>query len=280
MSDRTPAGDKGTADRIEADDGGYWVRLVTKQAMKREGVCMGNCLDSQGYGQHLAGNEEMISSGLWSLRKADGVSYLLVEVRGPGENDLVDEPGEVSVEVTDALGPSNSQPSGWSIRQLRHLVAAFISAGATVGVPLELALVGEDGRTWRPDKAPQDLKDAAAARRKAEEEAKAKATSSYRESAWCNMELRNGAVMALRGEHPRLDTPEEQREALEAAIARMEDQLASGSMMTGVGVETLRRMYRRLEALGGPPVQQGRLSFVMAPGALKSTRLGPGVITP
>lgn len=159
MSDRTPATDKGTADRIEADDGGYWVRLVTKQALKREGVCMGNCLDSGDYGSDHAGNEDMVSDGFWSLRKADGLSYLLVEI---------DTMGEGNADIEEALGPKNSQPSGWSIRQLRHLVAAFRAAGATLRIPENIALTGEDGRTWRPDKAPQAVKDAIEAKRKAE----------------------------------------------------------------------------------------------------------------
>ena len=79
MSERTPATEKGTADRVEADDGGYWVRLVTKQALKREGECMQNCL-ARGYHSDTAGDEEMVSDGIWSLRKVDGVSYLTVEV--------------------------------------------------------------------------------------------------------------------------------------------------------------------------------------------------------
>ncbi|WP_375462953.1 hypothetical protein [uncultured Methylobacterium sp.] len=160
MSDRTPATDKGTADRIEADDGGYWVRLVTKQALRREGVCMGNCLDSRGYGQGLTGDERMVSDGFWSLRKADGLSYLLIEIDTHSAG--------TQAEVENAAGPQNSQPSAWSIRQLRQLVVAFRDAGATLSIPEKIALTGADGRTWRPDKAPQDLQDAVEPRRKAE----------------------------------------------------------------------------------------------------------------
>lgn len=160
MSDRQPATDKGTADRVEADNGGYWVRLVTKQAMKREGVCMGNCLDSQGYGQGLAGEEEMVADGFWSLRKADGVSHFLIEV----EN----YPKLGKAGVKTGRGPNNNQPSGWCVRQLRHLVAAFSEARCILRIPVTIALTGEDKRTWRPDKAPQDLKDAFEARRKAD----------------------------------------------------------------------------------------------------------------
>ncbi|BAQ45978.1 hypothetical protein Maq22A_c13915 [Methylobacterium aquaticum] len=49
-------------------------------------------------------------------------------------------------------------------------MAAFLAAGATLRIPESIALTGEDGRTWRPDKAPQAVKDAIEARRKAEAE--------------------------------------------------------------------------------------------------------------
>lgn len=164
MSDRTPATDKGTADRIEADDGGYWVRLVTKQALRREGECMGNCLNSMGYGSHSAGDEEMLSDGLWSLRQANGVSYLLVEV------DV--SYGRDRASVTEAKGPKNSDPSSWSCRQFRHLVEAFLDAGCVLQVRDHFALTGADGMTWRPDKAPDDLRAAYEERqRRAQEEA-------------------------------------------------------------------------------------------------------------
>ena len=150
MSDRTPAGEKGTADRIAADDGGYWVRLVTKQALRREDVCMGNCLDSQGYGQGTAGDEEMVSDAIWSLRKADGVSYLTVEV------DV--QYRRTSASIDQAEGPMKSQPAAWSIRQLRHLVAAFRVAGCEMTVPDNFALTDADGMTYRPDRAPDHLR--------------------------------------------------------------------------------------------------------------------------
>ncbi|KQP94134.1 hypothetical protein ASF60_13600 [Methylobacterium sp. Leaf113] len=138
MSDRQPATDKGTADRVEADNGGYWVRLVTKQAMKREGVCMGNCLDSQSYGGEFAGNEEMVSTGFWLLRKVDGLSHMLVKVVSHGMSDG---------HLTQAKGPKNNQPSAWSCRQLRHLVIAFRNAGATLRIRDGIALTGANGRT-------------------------------------------------------------------------------------------------------------------------------------
>ncbi|KNY22655.1 hypothetical protein [Methylobacterium sp. ARG-1] len=173
MSERTPATDKGTADRIEADDGGYWVRLVTKQALKREGVCMGNCLDSGDYGSHTAGNEDMVSEGLWSLRKADGLSYLLVEVDTNSERTEAD--------IEEARGPKNSAPSGWSVRQLRHLVAAFRAAGC---IPQSIAVTEADGMTRRPDKAPQDLRDAVEARELQEQASAAESARIRRDAAF------------------------------------------------------------------------------------------------
>lgn len=157
MSDRTPATEKGTADRIEADDGGYWVRLLTKQALVREGECMQNCL-ARGHWADTAGEEDLVSTAVWSLRKADGVSYMDVSVV-PLHDDML---------ASNAEGPKNSQPSGWSCRQLRHLVAAFRDAGATLCIHKGTALTGEDGRTSRPDKAPQDVKDAYVARQQRE----------------------------------------------------------------------------------------------------------------
>ena len=43
-STRPIASNFGTADRIEADDGHYWVRLWSLQAIRREGEAMRNCL--------------------------------------------------------------------------------------------------------------------------------------------------------------------------------------------------------------------------------------------
>jgi len=149
VSDRTPATEKGTADRIEADDGGYWVRLVTKQALKREGECMQNCL-ARGHYADTAGEEDLVSTAVWSLRKADGVSYINISVHVQRDD----------IFAGNAEGPKNSRPSGWSCRQLRHLVAAFRDAGATLRIHKGTALIGEDGRTWRPDKAPAELREA------------------------------------------------------------------------------------------------------------------------
>lgn len=111
---------------------------------------MGNCLDSQDYGSEHAGDEDMVSDGFWSLRQANGVSYLLVEVDVSYGGDRAS--------VTEAKGPMNSDPSAWSCRQLRHLVAGFHGAGCKLDVRQYLALTDADGMTWRPDKAPEPLR--------------------------------------------------------------------------------------------------------------------------
>lgn len=59
-------------------------------------------------------------------------------------------------------------------------MAAFLAAGATLRIPENIALTDEDGRTWQPDKAPQAVKDAIEARRKAEaDKRKAEAQRDY-----------------------------------------------------------------------------------------------------
>jgi hypothetical protein len=157
VSHRTPATEKGTADRIEADDGGYWVRLITKQSFDREGQCMGNCLGGGSYDEK-AGEEDMVSDAIWSLRKATGVSYLSLEVDGCCGRWSVDE----------MLGPKNSQPLEWAVRQLRYLIAAFKAAGAELQVSDRRAIVTDDGQTYRPDRAPPEVMRAIEERRERE----------------------------------------------------------------------------------------------------------------
>ena len=119
---------------------------MTKQALKREGVSMGNCLDSQDYGSEHAGDEDMVSDEFWSLRQANGVSYLLVEVDVSYGGDRAS--------ITEAKGPMNSDPSAWSCRQLRHLVAAFLGAGCALEVRDRFALTDGDepvlGAVYQP----------------------------------------------------------------------------------------------------------------------------------
>ncbi|MCJ2057308.1 hypothetical protein MKL09_12160 [Methylobacterium sp. J-048] len=166
MSVRAPATDLGTANRIAADDGGYWVRLVTKQALDREGACMENCLGRGDY-DDKAGDESMTSDAIWSLRKANGVSYVAMEIE--------------NLRIGSALGPHNSQPSGWSIRQVRHLMAAFREAGAELRIGTAAILVGADGGTWCPDKAPPEVLQA---EREREERANAERSAALEARHW------------------------------------------------------------------------------------------------
>jgi hypothetical protein len=154
---RTPAGDLGTADRVECDHGHYWVRLVTRQAIVREGECLSNCCRGGSY-SHYAGSENPTDDGLWSLRGGDGISIALAEVSG-GDLD-------------DFLGPQNNQASGLAYRQLRHLKKFLAGFGGTGLHFYERKVVeGPDRMTYRPDKAPKKLQEAIVAKEKAEREA-------------------------------------------------------------------------------------------------------------
>lgn len=89
-------------------------------------------------------------------------------------------------------GAKNSDPSSWSCRQFRHLVDAFLDAGCVLQVRDRFALTGADGMTWRPDKAPDDLRAAYEERqRRAQEEA---------EHQRQEMEARYESMMAARRE--------------------------------------------------------------------------------
>ena len=149
---RPPAGDKGTADRIEADDGAYWVRLITRQALDREGAAMGHCVGNGGY-DNLVGGEEIWDDSIWSLRRADGTSILTVRVQ---DHD-----------VDYARGPENHEPGRGASMQLSHLVAGYTARSPhpllvdeDIGITLLM-----DGRTYRIDRLPAD---AAAARARSE----------------------------------------------------------------------------------------------------------------
>jgi hypothetical protein len=144
MTARTPATDKGTADRIEADDGGYSVRLVTWQALDREGTCMHHCVGDGGY-DDLVGGEDLHDDAIWSLRDRDGLSILTVRIRHR--------------ELNYAKGPFNHAPGRGASMQVRHLVAAFKAAGRCLDVSTcetEIVLL-EDGRTFRHDRLPPEV---------------------------------------------------------------------------------------------------------------------------
>jgi len=147
---RTPAGDLGTADRIEADAGHYWVRLWSRQAIWREGAAMFNCLRKGDY-DSFAGGDDPRANGLWSLRDETGLSIALAEVALSGFQHR----------VRMFLGVSNSPASKLAYRQLRHLGAMFEGHGSKLhydGVRDEPVVVGPDGMTYRWDHAPEGLR--------------------------------------------------------------------------------------------------------------------------
>lgn len=141
---RTPAGEKGTADRIEADDGAYWVRLVTRQALDREGEAMDHCVGDGNF-DSLVGGEDLTDGSIWSLRRANGVSVLTVRIEdtfGPAN-------------LNYARGYDNHAPGRGAALQVRHLVKAFEAAGTKLHVcPSSRIVVVPDGRTFRDDRIP------------------------------------------------------------------------------------------------------------------------------
>lgn len=151
---RLPACARGTDHRVEAD-GHYWVRLVTRRAMQAEGECLQNCL-RHGHRLDHAGPDDLKDAALWSLRRAeDAVSIALAQV---------DEDGRLE----EFKGPYNNQVSGTGYRQLQALRDYLVMYGAMLTFDEDDVLVGEDGTTYRADKAPKELRDAIEAKRAAE----------------------------------------------------------------------------------------------------------------
>ncbi|SFU92813.1 hypothetical protein SAMN02799631_03190 [Methylobacterium sp. 174MFSha1.1] len=138
-----PAGERGTADRVEADEGMYWVRLVTWQALDREGAAMRHCVGDGDY-DALVGGEDLADNSIWSLRRADGFSVLTVRVR---------------CHVLDyARGYSNHGPGKGAAMQVQHLAAAFAAAGHRFGVDEDTGIVLlDDGRSFRRDRLPPEI---------------------------------------------------------------------------------------------------------------------------
>lgn len=157
MTSRQPAGDQGTANRVEADLGYYWVRLMSPSAIRREGDCMLNCL-RHCHVDGWVGDEDPLATSVWSLRdSADGVSIADVET--------------YFREVLQIQGPKCSQASAFAYRQLRHLVARFGHAGETLDLAPIQVLTGPDGMTHREDRAPLYLREAREAEELAERQA-------------------------------------------------------------------------------------------------------------
>ena len=89
LKDRPVAGDAGTDERITCPDGYYWVRIVTREALKREGLAMVNCLAMKDH-TDFVGHERLNAPLVWSLRRvSDGRSIVDVEVFDEGALGLV-----------------------------------------------------------------------------------------------------------------------------------------------------------------------------------------------
>lgn len=143
MTSRKPAGDLGTVNHLPADDGHTWVRLMTSEAVRREGHCMRNCLRSVDIAG-VVGDEDPLSSSIWSLRNARGLSVATVET--------------FFLEIAQFEGPCCTEATGFAYRQLRHLVARFGRSGQVLDVEQVNCLTREDGMTMRRDLAPEHLR--------------------------------------------------------------------------------------------------------------------------
>lgn len=143
MAARTPAGEKGTDNRIAGDDGWYWVRIVTRAALKREGECQDHCIGDGDY-DSLSGAEDLTDDAIWSLRDEAGVSRLTAQVE--------------DCSVTRALGHLNHPVGKNAALQCRHLVSAFHEAGARLTFCHTTRIVlAPDGQTYRRDRVPPDV---------------------------------------------------------------------------------------------------------------------------
>lgn len=145
-----PAGLVGTVDHQDAGDGWLLVRLMTKQALLREGLHMDHCLQD-GCDQEFAGEEELTGDAVWSLRDPAGVSWATVEVR--------------AARVIMANGPGNRDVRRSAARRLQALVMAFRAAGKDLDFNGETDLVmADDGRVMREDQAPAEVREQSRAR--------------------------------------------------------------------------------------------------------------------
>jgi len=155
--DRAPAGLAGTVDHVDAGDGWLIVRLMTRQALRREGEHMGHCLADGNYDE-LRGEEEMTGNAIWSLRDPAGMSRATLDVRHR--------------RVVMAKGKGNSDVGGKAARRLRALVAAFRAAGADLDFAGETGLVvAPNGYVCREDQAPPEVIEAVRAKHRAAVEA-------------------------------------------------------------------------------------------------------------
>ncbi len=139
-----PAGLAGTVDHLDAGDGWLLVRLMTRQAMRREGRHMDHCLADGTYDE-FAGEEELTGNAVWSLRDPDGVSWATLDVRWHT--------------VVMAKGPGNRTVRRSAARRLGALVAAFRAADHDLGFSGETGLlVTAEGEVMREDQAPAAIR--------------------------------------------------------------------------------------------------------------------------
>lgn len=139
-----PAGLAGTVDHLDAGDGWRLVRLMTRQAMDREGAHMDHCRGEGSY-DRLAGEEELTGNAVWSLRDPDGVSWATLDVRC--------RTGVM------AKGPGNRTVRRSAARRLGALVAAFRADGTDLGFAGETdLLVNAEGEVMREDQAPAAIR--------------------------------------------------------------------------------------------------------------------------
>ncbi len=144
LKDRPIAGDAGTDERIDCADGYYWVRPITREALKREGVAMVNCLATRDY-TDFVGHETLSAPSIWSLRrKSDGRSIADLEL--------------YFLEVLQVRGVANNRVGPAAAKQIEHLVARYRRGCLDLTFHHACKIVvGPDGQTWRRDKAPADL---------------------------------------------------------------------------------------------------------------------------
>ncbi|MGE7156732.1 hypothetical protein ACQKJ1_23695 [Methylorubrum rhodesianum] len=150
-----PAGLAGTVDHLDAGGGWILVRLMTRQAIRREGEHIDHCLADRNY-DHRAGEEDLTGSALWSLRDPDGVSWVTLEVFA------FDAEATTVASVSMAKGPGNRTVRRSVARRLQALVLAFRAAGRELDFSGETDLVmADDGRVMREDRAPEEVREQA-----------------------------------------------------------------------------------------------------------------------
>lgn len=143
-----PAGLVGTVDHQDGGDGWLVVRLMTRQALVREGRHMDHCLADGAYA-NFAGEEDLAGHSIWSLRDPDGLSVVTLDVRRVNDG---------RAQVVMATGPGNRDVRRSAARRFGAIVAAFHKVGVALDFAGETKLcVADDGRVMREDRAPAEV---------------------------------------------------------------------------------------------------------------------------